>query len=155
MDFCRERSSFITIKLAILTISLPSTKTPPKPPALIRHFFFVKFPTRCSLFPQPLHLYDISYLHQVRELLLKVIHITNRLLVKDQVFTLQQVGDFERLLLTKAKPSSKFISMMVIGKQNLSQNLGEITHCFGSLGCWVTIYKQISIINGSRASFQL
>lgn len=88
----------------------------------------------------------------MHEPLLKASYTTDRLLVEEPVLALRRVGDLERFLL--AEPSSKFMAMTILGVQNLPWNSGEITHCFGSLGCWVTMCEWTSIASSSRASFQ-
>lgn len=135
MNFSKERSLLITIKWAIWTILLLSNKTLFKPLGPTRHLFFVQLQTPYFLLPHRLHSYDLLHPLQVYEPLLKILYTTDKLFVEELILIFQQVGNFERFLLAKAKPNSKFMPIMVVSIQNLLWNLSEIIYCFELLGC--------------------
>lgn len=88
--------------------------------------------------------------------LLKASQMTARLFDLDPVvLALRQGGDLDCFLLVDEDELRSELNLMtVVGAQNLLWKSGGMTHCFGSLGCWVTIYEWTSIASESRASFQ-
>lgn len=137
----KERSSLIAIDLAIWTILPPNTKIFPKSLTPIHHFSFVQLSTLCFILPKPLHLCNYLYYSYVHESLLNASQTTNELLIIDPVLLILWWNDnLERFFLAD-KPRSELIPIIVVGIQNFSWNLGEITYCFRLLGCWVTMCK--------------